>query len=334
MVNLAQLDALPLHTAEIKGATRNEQILRKVMCYMKRGWPDKVAECHLPYSRRRNELMVEEACILWGLRVVIPTKLRERVMAELHVGHPGVVRMKALVRSHVWWPKMDGEIEKRAKSCSSCPANKHLPPKAPLLCWPWPSVPWKCIHVDYAGPVKGKMLLVVVDVHSKWSEICIMSSTTSSKTITEVRDIFPCFGLPKHLISENCSQFISEEFEQFLVENGVNHIRSSPYHPSTNEAAERVVQTVKQALRVGRQDGRSLEHSLAAFLLQYRTTPHVMTCYMTGVPPSYMLLGCHLHTCLDLLSPSVEDRVERQQCKQQEQHNKHSQFRELSTKQP
>ena len=199
VVNLAQLDALPLHTAEIKEATRKEPILRKVMGYMKRGWPDKVAECLLPYSRRRNELTVAGGCILWGLRVVIPTKLRERIMTELHIGHPGVVRMKALAQSHVCWPKMDGEIETRAKSCSSCQANKHLPPKAPLLCWPWPSVPWERIHVDYAGPVMGKMLLVVVDAQPKWPEICIMSSTTSSKTITALRDIFARFGLPKHL---------------------------------------------------------------------------------------------------------------------------------------
>ena len=53
VVNLAQLDALPLHTAEIKGDTRNEPILRKVMGYMKRGWPDKVAECLLPYSEAK-----------------------------------------------------------------------------------------------------------------------------------------------------------------------------------------------------------------------------------------------------------------------------------------
>ena len=110
----------------------------------------------------------------------------------------------------------------------------------------------------------------------------------------------------------------------------MNHIRSSPYHPSTNGTAERVVQTVKQALRSGRQDGRSFEHSLATFLLQYRTTPHATT----GVPPSSLLLGRHLRTRLDLLSPSVQDRLERQQRKQQEQNDKHSQFRELSTKQP
>ena len=142
--------------------------------------------------------------------------------------------MSAVAWSHVWWPKLDGAIEGSAKSCSACQTKKHLPPKAPLHCWLWPSTPRERIHVDYAGPVMGKMLLVVVDAHFKWPEICVMSSTTSSRTITPLRDIFARFGLPKHLVSDNGPQFVSEEFEQFLVANGINYIQSSPYHPSTN----------------------------------------------------------------------------------------------------
>ena len=68
--------------------------------------------------------------------------------------------------------------------------------------------------MDYAGPVMGKMLLVVVDAHSKWPEVYIMNSTTSTRTITALRDIFARFGLPKQLVSDNGPQFVSEEFER------------------------------------------------------------------------------------------------------------------------
>ena len=50
---------------------------------------------------------------LWGTRVTIPTKLRAQVLKELHYTHPGVVKMKGLARSYVWWLKLDSEIEQK-----------------------------------------------------------------------------------------------------------------------------------------------------------------------------------------------------------------------------
>ena len=196
---------------------------------------------------------------------MIPSKWRDKVLDELHKGHPGVVRMKTLARSHIWWPKMDSAIEERAKSSTTCQGNKRLPTKAPLHYWPWSTAPWECIHIDYAGPFMGKMLLIVVDAHSKWPEVSVMKSTTSAQTILVLRAMFARFGLPKQLVSDNGPQFMSDEFEQFLVRNGVSHIRSSSYHPSTNGAAECLVQTVKQAFRSGCRDGLSMEKALASF---------------------------------------------------------------------
>ena len=108
--------------------------------------------------------------------------------------------MKTLARNHIWWPNLDSVIERRAKSCTACQGNKHLPPKAPSHYWSWPPAPWDRVHIDYAGPFMGKMLFIVVDAHSKRPEVCIMTRTTNTRTISVLREMFARFGLPKQLV--------------------------------------------------------------------------------------------------------------------------------------
>ena len=153
--------------------------------------------------------------------------------------------MKSSARSYFWWPGLDKEIENLSKSCLPCQSVRHAPPTAPLHPWVWPSRPWQRIHVDFAGPFLGKSFLVVVDAHSKWPEVFEMSSTTALKTIATHRHLFATYGLPEQLISDNGPQFTSEEFQTFMKQNGIKHIRCAPYHPSSNGAAEQFVQTFK-----------------------------------------------------------------------------------------
>ena len=105
-----------------------------------------------PYLTRRSELTVECGCLLWGVRVVVPNKLQQQVLKELHEGHPGIVRMKKLARSYVWWPGLDSNIEELVNSCPQCQVAKSASPKTPLHPWVWPSKLWERIHVDFAGP--------------------------------------------------------------------------------------------------------------------------------------------------------------------------------------
>ena len=136
--------------------------------------------------------------------------------------------------------------------------NRSNPPSAPLHIWQWPSAPLKRIHIDFAGPFQGKMFLIIVDAHSKWPEVIVMSSTTSQRTIEVLSTYFARYGLPEQLVSDNGPQFTSHEFETFIQQQGIKHINSAPYHPSTNGLAERFVQTFKNALRASESDGQSL----------------------------------------------------------------------------
>ena len=151
--NMAQLDVLPVHNSAVKTSTITDSTLSRVLNYTRARWPAKVPEALAPYRNRRAELSVEEGCLLWGTRVLILTDLQPKVLEELHKGHPGIVRMKALARSHVWWPSIDRHLEEKVKACTPCQQQRHAPPKAPLHPWAWPSFPWQRIHVDFAGPV-------------------------------------------------------------------------------------------------------------------------------------------------------------------------------------
>ena len=61
------------------------------------------------------ESTIESGCLMLGIKVIIPNKLQGRVLEELHTGHIGIVKMKALARSRVWWPGMEQQIEQMAQ---------------------------------------------------------------------------------------------------------------------------------------------------------------------------------------------------------------------------
>ena len=143
------------------------------------------------------------------------------------------------------------------KSCTQCQKVKKTPSVAPLHPWTWPSMPWQRIHMDFAGPFRGQMFLIVVDSHSKWPEVLPIKKTTAEATIIELLRLFSCYGLPEQLVSENRPQFVSEEFRAFLKGNRVKHIRCYPYHPSSNGVVERFVQTFKKAMQGQKTESQS-----------------------------------------------------------------------------
>ena len=226
----------------------------------------------------------------------------------------------------MWWNGMDQDIERQAKTCQACQENRSNPPSAPLHIWQWPSAPLKRIHIDFAGPFQGKMFLIIVDAHSKWPEVIVMPSTTSQRTIEVLSTYFARYGLPEQLVSDNGPQFTSHEFETFIQQQGIKHIKSAPYHPSTNGLAERFVQTFKNAMRASESDGQSLILRMNTFLSKYRSTPHATT----GLTPTELFLGRKVRTKLDLLKPKITEAVENKQLEQKKHHDRHSKLRSFS----
>ena len=223
---------------------------------------------------------------------------------QSHDTHPVIVKIKCLahtrVASYLWWPGLDTEIERHVKDCNACRLYCRQPPVAPRHPWEWPGRTWNRIHIVYAGPFEGRMLMIIFYAHSKFIDAHIVSSATISVILTKLRQTFSFTGLPHTIVSDNGSCFTSDEFDQFCRANGSKHVRCSSYHPSSNGAAERDVQTVTFGLRKTK---GNVEDRLYTLLARNRVT-HRGT---TGRSPVECMLKTPPQTRFDLLRPSAQN---------------------------
>ena len=67
--------SLPITYKEIRHATRVDPVLSRALEFFKQGWAQHVKDLRLqPFFNRRLELSVEQDCLLWGPRVIKPTR--------------------------------------------------------------------------------------------------------------------------------------------------------------------------------------------------------------------------------------------------------------------
>ncbi|KFD64011.1 hypothetical protein M514_12797 [Trichuris suis] len=232
-----------------------------------------------------------------GKRVIIPEKVRSRVLKLLHETHPGTVRMKALARSYVWWPRLDNDIEDTVKKCRVCQETRNAPNRAPVNPWERAERPWSRLHVDFAGPFQGQLFLIVVDSHSKWLDVSPVQATSAKAVIDKLALLFATHRLPEVIVTDNGTAFTASEFKEFMRANTIRHVTVAPYHPSSNGQAERTVQAMKQALRKIIHGSWSLR--LARFLFNQHLTPHMAT----GSSPAEILMSRRPRSLLDNLHP-------------------------------
>ncbi|XP_061506862.1 uncharacterized protein K02A2.6-like [Anopheles gambiae] len=294
--------ALPLKFSDVERETKNDAQLRKVYEFTRNGWPHAAVRDRTlsNFHSRRESLSTFGDGLLFGERLIIPSSQRYKCLQQLHLGHPGIERMKALARSYVYWPGLDSEIESLVKSCRQCAMAAKSPVSSLPICWMKANAPWQRVHVDYAGPIEGDYFLLAIDSFSKWPEIIPTKTISSTATIRILRNIFARFGMPTVLVSDNGTQFTSADFAEFCNTNGVEHIRTAPFHPQSNGQAERFVDTFKRALKKIREGGSSVSEALDTFLLTYRSTPSKL---LEQKSPAELMFSRKIRTCLELLRP-------------------------------
>ena len=83
LINLLQVESLPMDVDHVRKATQNDPMLSRVLQFVMKGWPEKpIAPEVTQYFNKRHEITVEDGYLLRGIRVIIPTQLQQRVLHE------------------------------------------------------------------------------------------------------------------------------------------------------------------------------------------------------------------------------------------------------------
>ena len=101
-----------------------------------------------------------------------------------------------------------------------------------------------------------------------------VGQTTAKETISALQQVFAIEGLPDTIVTDNGTQFTSQEFRRFCIQHQIKHLTSSVFHPASNGEAERFVQTFKNRLNKNCDKEGDLIGAIRVVLASYHTSPH------------------------------------------------------------
>ena len=238
-------------------------------------------------------------------RVVVPVKLRARVIENLHSTHQGTSGMFSRAQTVVFWPGISNDIDEARAKCRTChrnaPSQAKLPPMEPRI----PKSPFEMIYADYCK-LQGKNYLIIGDRLSGWTEVFrikVGSPTAGSKGLCEaLRHVFVTFGVPDDLSSDGGPEFSAMETKDFLNRWGVKHTLSSAYFPQSNGRAEVAVRITKRLLEDNiNPDGGINNDNVVRALLQLRNTPDKHC----NLSPAEVLFGRRLKDAMPQLDKTI-----------------------------
>ena len=283
-----------------EASARDEELVMVGKCIKTGNW-DAVECAH--YKPVREELCMVGNIVLRGTRIVVPKKLRARVIEVGHEGHQGILKMKQRLRTKVWWPGIHKEAETFCKSCHGCQVVSRPNGPESLYMTELAQGPWQDIAIDFMGPLpSGDYVFAVTDYYSRYVEINISKRNTAEVAISSLENMFATHGLPVTVISDNGPHFVAESFEIFLQENGIEHRKTTPLWPQANGEIVRQNWSLLKRMQIVQLEGQDWKKALQTYLIAYRNIPHPTT----SVCPAELMFRRKLRTKLPDLREAVK----------------------------
>ena len=292
ITNLSENGSISLE--EVKNATASDPVMEKLVYTVENGFP---CTQHMTdplirgFFNAKDNIWIQDDIVMFKDRVVIPSKLRERCLQQLHSAHQGVEGMKSRANESIYWPGINADIQRKRNGCSTCNTIAPSQAREPLQMIAPPDYPFQHICMD-AFQMGNHHYIAAVDKFSGWLIIFHTKRDPKAKHVIEcLRSIFETFGTAEKLFTDGGTPFQASETQQFLNRWKVVQVTSSARHAQGNGRAELAVKSAKRIMRdhVG-PDGSLNTDAAARALLQYRNTPlqHI------GLSPSQILFHRNL----------------------------------------
>src|SRR6266496_1623172 len=172
------------------------------------------------------------------------------------LGHFGAKKTLKRITNLFFWPNMKKDVYFFCTSCEQCQSKRRITvlDRIPIQAVLRPDCAFDTISIDCAGPIEPSSLRghhyirVSIDHCSRWTEAIPLKTLTAKETCSALNIIFQRIGIPRVVICDNGSNFVSNLNKIFFSNFGIEMRNSAPFHPEGNSLAERLVQNIKKML--------------------------------------------------------------------------------------
>ena len=271
-VHWAETDVISME--ELRRETSRDSVLSGILRRVSNDCWGGCSVVERPFKSVRQCLSVEGGILCRGDLLVPPSVLRPRMIEAVHNDvHGGVTATRNRLKLEAWWPGYCDDVERFVGKCARCNELKPAPQRH-LHTWPEESEPWARVHIDHGHVPNIGLILILVDANSGWPEVVRVPDRRAETVKRVLRLIFARNGVPRTLVSDNAAEFTDSDLCAWLERIGCRPLKTPPYHPQSNGAAERMVQTIKRGLKAFNKERSTFEAYMARLLLAYRSVPH------------------------------------------------------------
>lgn len=235
---------------------------------------------------------------------------RNLLVCEAHegglMGHFGVQKTLETLQEHFYWPHMKKDVQKFCEHCIVCKkAKSKVKPHGLYTPLPIPEYPWIDLSMDFVlGLPKTSngrdSIFVVVDRFSKMAHFIPCKKVDDASHVADLffKEIVRLHGLPRSIVSDRDSKFLSHFWRTLWSKLGTKLLFSTTCHPQTDGQTEVVNRTLGTLLRtVLRKNLKTWEACLPHVEFAYNRAVHSTT----NCSPFEVVYGFNPLTPLDLL---------------------------------
>ncbi|CAH8530229.1 unnamed protein product [Schistosoma curassoni] len=211
-------------------------------------------------------------------RPFVPQPYRRKIFQQLHgLSHPGIRATTKLITERFVWPKINSDVKRWTRNCLQCQRSKiQKHTISPIGEFPIPDKRFQHIHLDLVGPLPPSNsfthILTAVDRFTRWAIACPIADTSAETVASVFLDRWVAnYGVPSIVTTDRGPQFQSVLFQEFTKLLGVNHIKTTAYHPAANGMVERFHRQLKSSL-MAQTDSSKWSDALPLVLLGIRST--------------------------------------------------------------